>query len=118
MPLSHAGLCDAVMTTPSCALDVRTASDSTMTVSLVDAVLGRVSMYRAALGAMQNRLDMTRNDLSGSVEAASAARSLIRDADFAEESSNLARIDVVRQAGTAMLTQANASSSRALDLLR
>ena len=98
--------------------NVRTASDSTMTVSLVDAVLGRVSMYRAALGAMQNRLDMTRNDLSSSVESTSAARSRIRDADFAEESSNLARIDVVRQAGTAMLTQANASSSRALDLLR
>jgi flagellin len=84
----------------------------------VDAVLARVNSYRAGLGAMQNRFDLTKDNLSTSVENASAARSRVKDADMAEETSNLARIQVVQQAGVAMLAQANNSASRALELLR
>lgn len=97
---------------------VLTTNDSNVTLGLVDAVLARVANYRSTLGAMQNRLALTQDSLGAEVENATASRSRMRDADFAEETANLARVQVVRQAGAAMLTQANASASRALDLLR
>ena len=92
--------------------------NSTAAIAVVDAVLARVNSYRAGLGAMQNRFDFTKDNLSTSVENASAARSRVKDADMAEETSNLARVQVVQQAGVAMLAQANNSASRALELLR
>jgi flagellin len=92
--------------------------NSTAAIAVVDAVLARVNNYRAGLGAMQNRFDFTKDNLSTSVENASAARSRVKDADMAEETSNLARVQVVQQAGVAMLAQANNSASRALELLR
>lgn len=98
--------------------DVTSTQASNRTLGLVDAVLARVSTYRTTLGAMQNRLDFTRDNLSSSVENASAARSRTRDADFAEETSDLAKVQLVRQAGVSMLAQANVSANRALDLLK
>lgn len=98
--------------------DVSTTYDSNMTIGLVDAVLTRISMYRASLGAVQNRLVSTGDFLASSHEAMSSSRSRLNDADFAEETSNLSRVQLVRQAGVAMLAQANAAPQRVLDLLR
>ena len=73
---------------------------------------------RARLGALQNRFQMTVENLQTSAENLSASRSRIRDADFAEETSNLSRWQVLQQAGTAMLSQANQRPQSALQLLQ
>lgn len=99
------------------AISVMNVSDSTKTLDIVDAALGRINLYRGVLGGSQNRLEFTKDNLSQSVEALSAARSRMRDADFANEMSDLMKIQVTQKAGMAMLTQANASSRRVLDLL-
>ena len=67
---------------------------------------------------MNNRLDFTISNLSSVAENASAARSQIMDADFAAESANLSRAQVLQQAGTAMLAQANAAPQQVLSLLQ
>ena len=92
--------------------------NSTSAIAVVDAILARVNAYRANLGAMQNRFEMTKDNLSTSVENASQARSRIKDTNMADEASNRARAQILRQAGSAMLTQANSAASRALELLR
>lgn len=98
--------------------DISTTYGSNTTIGLVDAILGRISMYRASLGAMQNRLGATQEFLSSGGESISGARSRINDADFAQETANLARIQVTQQAGMAILAQANTAPQRALELLR
>ena len=70
------------------------------------------------LGAVNNRLDFTVSNLSNVSEKTSAARSRIVDADFAAETSNLARSQVLQQAATAMLAQSNARSQQVLSLLQ
>ena len=70
------------------------------------------------MGALTNRLNFTVNNLSGVSQAASASRSRIEDADFAQESANLSRAQVLQQAGTAMLAQANAAPQQVLSLLQ
>ena len=77
-----------------------------------------VDAERAKLGAFSNRLEHTVSNLSSMVENTSAARSRIADADFAVESANLAKNQVLQQAGTAMLSQANASTQNVLSLLK
>jgi len=69
-------------------------------------------------GQYSNRLEHTVSNLSSMVENTSAARSRIADADFAVESANLAKNQVLQQAGTAMLSQANASTQNVLSLLK
>lgn len=98
-------------------LDLSTVSTSNTALSVVDAILNRVNSYRSALGAMQNRLDLTQGSLSVQVENISSARSRVRDADFALESSLLARAQLLQQAGLAMTSQANAGPKQALELL-
>lgn len=99
-------------------IDISTAKGSNNALAVVDAVLGRISAYRARLGASQMRLDFSRDRMANQAEALSAGRSRIRDADFAETTGALARLQVVQSAGSAMLTQANTSAQRALELLR
>jgi flagellin len=70
------------------------------------------------LGALQNRLDYTISSLQNTVENHSASRSRVMDADFAVESANLAKSQVLAQASTAMLAQANAAPQLALQLLQ
>ena len=70
------------------------------------------------LGAVGNRLGHTVDNLMNRVEHHSSARSQIMDADFASESANLAKAQVLQQAGTAMLAQANASGQNVLSLLK
>ena len=83
----------------------------------LDAGLKRVNEVRSTLGAMQNRLQSTINNLSIYDENLSAANSRMRDADIAEESSELTKQTILQQAGVAILAQANASQHQALKLL-
>jgi flagellin len=77
-----------------------------------------VSRIRAALGAIQNRFESTVANLSATSENLAAARSRIRDADFAQETAELTRGQILQQAGTAILAQANALPQNVLSLLR
>ena len=84
----------------------------------LDVAINTISEQRATFGATQNRFDAVISNLQSSVENQSAARGRIMDADFASETANLSRAQVLQQAGTAMLSQANASPNGVLALLR
>jgi flagellin len=84
----------------------------------VDDALAAVATTRASLGAGQSRLESIVNNLSNQVTNLSDARSRIEDADFSAESTNLAKAQILSQAATAMLAQANQSQSDVLNLLR
>ena len=99
-------------------VNISTALGANKALEIVDAVIARVSSTRSKLGALQNRFQMTIENLQTSAENLSASRSRIRDADFAEETSNLSRWQVLQQAGTAMLSQANQRPQSALQLLQ
>lgn len=86
-------------------------------ITIIDRALEQVSQERSALGALQNRLESTVNNLTNVVENASASRSRILDADFAAESAALARGQVLQQAGVSILAQANQGPNMALSLL-
>lgn len=88
-----------------------------MTLGTVDEGLKRVNEVRSTLGAMQNRLASTINNLSIYDENLSAANSRIRDVDVAEESSELVKQNILQQAGVSVLSQANSSQQLALKLL-
>ena len=85
---------------------------------LVDDALTTVNGARASLGAVQSRFESVVASLQSSVENQSASRSRIQDADFATETANLSRTQILQQAGTAMLAQANAAPQNVLSLLR
>jgi flagellin len=87
-------------------------------IGIIDDALNDISTYRSDLGAVSNRLEHTINNLMSRSEHQSAARSRIEDTDFATESANLAKAQVLQQAGTAMLAQANASTQSVLSLLK
>lgn len=87
-------------------------------ISAIDGAIAKVDKFRSTLGAVQNRFTTTIANLQSSIENQSAARSRILDADFATETSNLSRTQILQQAGTAMLAQANQSSQTVLSLLR
>jgi len=97
---------------------ILTASGATAAMSAVDESIVQVDSYRSELGAVANRLDHTVSNLMNRVENQSAAKSRIADTDFAVESANLAKAQVLQQAGTAMLAQANASGQGVLSLLK
>jgi len=94
------------------------ATDAGSALITLDEALQDVDSFRARLGAAANRLEHSANNLYSRVEAQSSARSRIEDADYAVESANLARAQVLQQAGTAMLAQANASGATILTLLK
>lgn len=87
-------------------------------VTAIDAALKTINDTRADLGAVQSRFQVTINTLQTSIENLSASRSRIRDADFAVETANMSRAQILQQAGTAMLAQANAAPQNVLSLLR
>lgn len=86
--------------------------------SAIDKAIMNVSAMRADFGAIQNRLQSTINNLAVSIENISAANSRIRDTDVAEESAELTKNNVLMQAGTSVLAQANQSTSAAVQLLQ
>lgn len=99
-------------------IDISTAAGAQKAIDIIDNALEQVSDTRSELGAVNNRLDFTISNLSNVSENASAALSRIEDADFAAESANLSRAQVLQQAGTAMLAQANAAPQQVLSLLQ
>ncbi len=99
-------------------LDLSTVAGADAAMQSMDAALQSVNKSRADLGAIQNRFSSVVSNLSVNSENLSAARSRIQDADFAKESAALTRNQILQQAGTAMLAQANQSSSGVLSLIR
>jgi len=87
-------------------------------VSNIDKAIVKVDDARAELGAIQNRFSATISNLANAIENQSAARSRIMDADFAVETANLSRAQILQQAGTAMLAQANVAPQSVLGLLQ
>ena len=99
-------------------INVLTASNATNALSAIDGALATVSSSRAALGAVQNRFTSVVTSLQTTSENLSASRSRIQDADFALETANLSRAQVLQQAGTAMVAQANQLPQGVLSLLK
>ena len=85
---------------------------------MLDGALAKVNSIRADLGAIQNRFESTISNLSTTTENISAARSRIQDADFAAETAQLTRSQILQQAGLAMLAQANSLPQGVLSLLQ
>jgi flagellin len=99
-------------------LKVDSVSNAQSAITAADAAVTQVSTARATLGATQNRLDAAVNVLTANVTNLSEARSRIEDADFSTESTALAKSQILSQASTAMLAQANQSQQNVLSLLR
>ncbi|MGM8227541.1 flagellin [Cellvibrio sp. ARAG 10.3] len=99
-------------------INVSTAAGAQRAISIIDKAIDQVSATRADLGAVNNRLDFTVSNLANISEKTSAARSRINDADFAQETANLSRSQVLQQAATAMLAQSNARPQQVLSLLQ
>lgn len=99
-------------------VDVGSQQGAVDAVLAIDEALKSVSISRAELGAVQNRLEATLNNLNSTSTNMQAARSRIQDADFAAETTNLARNQILSQAAQAMLAQANQSQQGVLSLLR
>ena len=99
-------------------VDISTMSGANAALSAIDAALTTVNSERAKLGAIQNRFSSTIENLQTGSENLSASRSRIQDADFAAETAALARAQVLQQAGTAMIAQANQLPQQVLQLLR
>ena len=100
------------------AVDISTTTGAQSALSVVDAAIRQIDRNRADLGAVQNRLSSTIANLNNISENVSAARSRIRDTDYAAETSLLSRNQVLQQAGLSVLAQANASSQSVLSLLQ
>ena len=100
------------------ALDITTVEGAQKAVLVIDQSLSTIDTQRAALGAVQNRFDNTISNLQNISENASAARSRIRDTDFAHETSELTKNQILQQAGTAILAQANQLPQAVLSLLQ
>lgn len=97
--------------------DVSTASKAQEVLADIDSFIGFVDKKRGEFGAVQNRLESTISNQSNIAENESDARSRIRDTDYAEEAANLSQQNIIQQAATSMLTQANSRPQIALSLL-
>lgn len=98
-------------------LDVSTKGGSQESLAAVDTAIEKISGHRAFLGAIQNRLVSTSNNLQVNVENMSAANSRIRDVDYADATAQKAKNDILGSAGTSVLAQANMSGQNALKLI-
>jgi flagellin len=99
-------------------VNIGSVSGSNAAIAIIDAALQNINAIRGGLGALQNRFTSTISNLQTAAQNLSASRSRIQDADFASETTNLSRSQVLQQAGTAMLAQANALPNQVLTLLR
>jgi len=100
------------------AVNIGTVAGANTALTAVDAALERINGSRADLGAVQNRFGSVIQNLNTTSENLSASRSRIRDADYARETAELTRTQILQQAGTAMLAQANQVPQNVLTLLR
>lgn len=99
-------------------ISVASREDAVAAIETADYVLGQVNGLRAELGAVQNRFESTISNLSVSSENLAAARSRIQDADFASETAALTKAQILQQAGTSVLAQANQAPNNVLSLLQ
>ena len=99
-------------------IDISTADGAQRALAVVDNALAAIDSQRSDLGAVQNRFDNTINNLQNISENASAARSRIKDTDYAAETANLSKQQVLQQAGTAILAQAKQLPQAVLSLLQ
>ena len=99
-------------------LTVGTSDGASKAITSLDAALDKVSAMRASMGAIQNRLDRTIDNLSNVLANTEASRSRIADTDYAVETTNLAKAQIIQQAATAMLAQANQQPQSVLALLQ
>ena len=99
-------------------IDVSTVEGSAKALKIIDAALSSVNGQRASFGALQSRFETTVNNLQSTSENMSASRGRIQDADFAAETANLSRAQILQQAGTAMVAQANQLPQGGVALLR
>jgi flagellin len=99
-------------------VNISTENGAQTAISTIDAAIQKVSTQRAELGALQARFDSIISNLTTGIENQSAAQSRIRDADFATETAALTRAQILQQAGTAVLAQANAAPQNVLALLQ
>lgn len=98
-------------------VDISTASGAQNAISVIDAAIAGIDRNRAELGAVQNRFENTISNLQSISENVSAARGRIQDTDFAAETANLAKNQILQQAGTSILAQANQLPQAVLSLL-
>jgi flagellin len=98
-------------------VDLRTQTDSQNAIDVIDAALSEIDNQRADLGAVQNRFSFTINNLANIQENVSASRSRIQDTDFAVETANMTKNQILQQAGTSILAQANQLPQAALSLI-
>lgn len=99
-------------------LDISTFEGAQLAIKIADAALGQVNGQRAEYGALQSRFESAISNLGSSTENLSASRSRIVDTDFASETANMTRGQILQQAGTSMLAQANSLPNGVLSLLR
>ncbi len=109
-------LTDDTTITNATSIDLTTATNTAL--ATVDSALKTVSTYRAGLGAAQNQLQSAVNNLTTNSTNLTAAKSQITDADFSSETTNLAKAQILSQASTAMLAQANQSQQGVMKLLQ
>jgi flagellin len=115
---AKAGLAAISITQATNTLSVETVEGAEAMILAVDKALDKVNSNRASLGAVQNRFDSVVTSLQTSIESLTSARSRVLDADFAQETANLTKNQILQQAGIAMLSQANQLPQNILSLLR
>ncbi len=99
-------------------VNVKTVSGANTAILQLDSALTSVTNLRATFGSIQNRFESVISNLTATAENVSASRSRIQDTDFAQETANLTRTQILQQAGVAMLAQANALPQNVLTLIR
>ena len=99
-------------------MDVSTVASATRTLATVDASIAAVDAQRAQFGALESRFNSTISNLQTSADNLTSARSLIADTNYAAETANMSREQILQQAGTAMVAQANALPQGILALLK
>jgi flagellin len=109
---------DASDLTSVSSIDIGTRAGASAAIDVIDGALRQIANQRANLGAISNRLDSTVKNLTNISTNLEAGRGRIEDADFAAETTNLAKSQILQQASMAMLAQANASKQGVLSLLQ
>ncbi len=115
--VASAGLAAATTSSTGNTLSVATVAGAGLVITAVDTAIDSVNSARGTLGAVQNRFESVVTSLQTSAESLSAARSRIQDADFAQETANLTKAQILQQAGVAMIAQANSLPQNVLSLL-
>ena len=121
-PLTNASGAGSIEVSPTATttytLTVNTQKDAWVALKKIDSAIDQVKSARADLGAIQNRFENSVSNIDTMVENISASRGRITDADFAKETANLSRTQILQQAGVAMVSQANQLPQQVLRLLQ